>query len=107
MAAVLLMGLFVTAYLGFAALALSQRQHWQRVTASSTAASPRTALLRWAGSALITLSLALAILRDGASFGSILCVVVLAVAGAAVIFTLSVAPRRLRPLARMFVITPP
>lgn len=102
MAALLLLGVFAAAYVGFALLALSQKQHWQRVTHSAVAASPRSRMLRHAGAVLLVASLALAILRDGPAFGAILWTVWLTVAGAAVSFTLTLRPHWLARLAAMF-----
>jgi len=95
----LLAGVFLTAYLGFALLALSQARHWWRVAATDP---PRTGvrLRRGAGAALLAASLALALLRDGPSFGALLWVTAISLAALAVALTVAWRPRWLRPLAR-------
>ncbi len=57
------------AALGFAALALSQQQHWAMVKRAGKAARPPAGLLRLCGALLLILAAIPAILRDGAAFG--------------------------------------
>ena len=94
----LLIGLFLSAYLGFALLALSQTRHWRAV--SSRAQPPFTGklLLRGFGAICLLLALGLALLRDGPSFGAVLWATLISLAGAAVAFTLSGCPRLFRVL---------
>lgn len=91
MAAMLLLGMWASAYLGFASLALSQGRHRKRATESSRLAALDIVRLRWLGAVLLIFSLVLAFSRDGASFGPILWILTLAFAGAAVIVRLALA----------------
>lgn len=101
--ALLFAGLFATAYLGFLLLALSQKQNWKRVLPDAAATvQPPSRRLRIAGSVLLTLSLALALFRDGAAFGSILWMIFLSIAGIAVAATLAAWPSRLRLVISVF-----
>jgi len=97
----LLAGVFAAAYAGFALIALSQKRHWRRVAATPAPGPARVAVLRGAGGGLIALSLALALLRDGPSFGSLLWATAISFAALAVAFTLNARPRWLRPLGRI------
>lgn len=85
-------------YLGFAMLALSQKQHWRAVTgaAASSAVDARSGLRRAVGLTLLLMCLALAWLRSGATFGALLFVFLLGVTGLAVAFTLAWRPSALR-----------
>jgi len=95
----LLLALFAAAYAGFALLALSQARHWRTVVGAAALPRSRVLLLRTLGGALIALSLLLALMRDGASFGSLLWATAISLAALAVAFTLAWRPRLLRPLA--------
>lgn len=100
---VLLVVLFIAAYAGFLALALSQKQHWLRILPDAAGeASPPSGQFRVAGGIFLALSFALALMRDGAAFGSILCGVSLTIAGGAAVVTLTANPFWLRSLALAF-----
>jgi hypothetical protein len=86
-------------YLGFALLALALGRHWEEVTGQRAVPPAVPGVLRALGAAALTAGLGLALWRDGASFGSVLWVTLLAVAGLAVVCTLAWRPRWLRPLA--------
>jgi hypothetical protein len=94
----LLMAVFLSACAGFACLALSQRRHWAQVL-SGEPPRPTVFVLRTLGSALLLLSLIIALLRDGPSFGSLLWATAISVAALAVAFTLAWRPAVLCPLA--------
>jgi hypothetical protein len=93
-------------YLGLALLALRQRPHWQAVAARSDRRAPVPEILRrqgrWLGGAGLAISLLLCCQAQGASFGSIAWVLLLALAGVCVTLTLTWRPRWLAPLARCF-----
>jgi len=95
----LLFVLFAAAYAGFSLLALSQAQHWRAVVGAAALPRNRVLVLRTLGGALIALSLLLALMRHGPSFGSLLWATVISLAALAVAFTLAWRPRMLRPLA--------
>jgi len=95
----LLLALSAAAYVGFALLALSQAQHWRTVTGAAALPRRRLLVLRSIGGALIALSLILAPLRDGPSFGSLLWATAISLAALGVAFTLAWRPGLLRPLA--------
>jgi len=71
---VTLLAVFLTAWLGFACLALSQRRHWHAVTGRGGPPRRLVPGLRVLGAAGLILSLSLALWRDGPSFGSLLWV---------------------------------
>lgn len=85
----LLVALALLAYLGLAALALAQRRNWSLVMSARPFVPAAVAPLRIAGGALLAMSLAIALLRDGPAFGPILWVVTLIVAGLLVVVTLT------------------
>jgi len=93
-----LAGIFASAYLGFALLALSQSQHWQRVAGASPPGRTRVILFRGGGAVLLAGSLALALLRDGPGFGSLLWATAISIAALGVALTLAWRPGVLRPL---------
>jgi len=95
----LLLALLAAAYAGFALLALSQARHWRAVVGAAALPRRRVLVLRSIGGVLIALSLMLSLLRDGASFGSLLWATAISLAALAVAFTLAWRPRLLRPLA--------
>ena len=95
---VLLMAVFLSAFAGFTCLALSQRRHWARVLTSEPS-RPAVIFLRTLGSTVLALSLIIAILRDGPSFGSLLWATAISLAALAVAFTLAWRPAVLRPLS--------
>jgi len=94
-----LLTLLAAAYAGFALLALSQARHWRTVVGAAALPRRRVLVLRTLGGALIALSLILALMRDGPSFGSLLWATAISLAALAVAFTLAWRPRLLRPLA--------
>lgn len=73
--AMLLAGLLVAAYAGFGLLALSQPRSWERLGRPFRPGRQAALGLRAGGTALLGLSLLLAWLRDGPSFGILLWVV--------------------------------
>lgn len=97
----LLVLILATSYLGFALLALSQDKNWELVTRQRHVPAGRALPLRLAGYGLLALALALALARDGASFGSILWVVGLSVGALATVATLTWRRDWLTPLARL------
>lgn len=101
--AILLVLVLGACYLGFALLALSQDRNWELVTGQRDVPAGRAVALRIAGYGLLAaaLPLALALARDGASFGSILWGVGLSFAALATVATLTWRPAWLKPLARL------
>lgn len=70
--ALLLLATFAAAYGGFLCLALSQQRHWRVWLPGRQLTRPAQWALRAPGAGLLALSLLLALLRDGPSFGSLL-----------------------------------
>jgi hypothetical protein len=87
-------------YVGFACLALSQDRHWQSVMAGLKPKRWLVIRLRTAGGFALAASLALTLLRDGPSFGSLLWVLLLAVDATVVAFTLTWRAGWLRPVGQ-------
>jgi ABC-type molybdate transport system permease subunit len=79
MEAVLLLALALSSYVGFALLALSQHRDWQR--AGGEALCPAHLVLppRVVGYGLLLVALAVALLRAGAGFGSLMWATMLSV----------------------------
>ena len=100
--AILLLAVFACAYLGFAALAMSQDRHWHHLGGGRHCPRRTCRVLRGAGWALLLAALMLALVRDGASFGSLLWVTVITVGALSVVATLSWRAHWLRPAARFF-----
>ncbi len=101
--AALVLGAYVSSYIGFALLALGQRPHHAAVSASRRREALAEPLLRRClllGAVALALGLVLSWLAEGPSFGSILWVLLLAGSAWGVMFTLSFRPRWLRPIAR-------
>jgi Protein of unknown function (DUF3325) len=99
MSAALLAGVLAATYLGFALLALSQDRHWHHL-GGARRCPPRTAFsLRVTGYVLLSVSLGLSVVRDGASFGAVLWATALCVCAFAVLCTLTWRMRWLEPLA--------
>jgi len=94
--ALLLLAVFVAACTGFALYALSQPQHWCKVVGQPGPGRGRVLILRGIGTVMLAVSLLLALLRDGAGFGSLLWATLLSLAALAVAFTLAWWPRWLR-----------
>lgn len=85
-------------YLGFALIALSQERHWEHVTGRAEApARPRLSVAL--GTVLLFIALLLSIRSQGASFGSLLWVMLVSAGAAAVSLTLSWRPTLLRSIA--------
>lgn len=100
MSAVLLAALLASTYLGFALLALSQDRHWHHLGGARHCPAGATRILRPCGYGLLAVSLIVALLRDGASFGTLVWVTTLTIGAFAVASTLTWRPHWLRPLAR-------
>jgi len=98
--ALLLLGVFAADLFGFALLALSQTKHWRQVTGAAAPARGRIRAMRALGAALLGLAYALALRRDGPSFGTLLWVTALSPTALAVACSLAWRPRALRPLTR-------
>ena len=93
---------FAASYVGFALLALRQGPHHSAV-AEVRRAQPSAAARRrnlWLGASALALSFAICWIARGPSFGTILWVLLLAVSGLCVMFTLTYRPRWLRPVQR-------
>ena len=97
----LLLAVFVAAYLGFAALAMSQDRHWHHLGGGRHCPRRTSIVLRVVGWTLLLAALVLALVRDGASFGSLLWGTVITVCALAVVATLSWRSHWLRPAARL------
>lgn len=69
---ILLMGILVTLWTGFAALALSQTKHWQAVTLAGPCPPQTSRMLKLIGWVMLAASLILTLMRDGVSFGLLL-----------------------------------
>ncbi|HSI61141.1 MAG TPA: DUF3325 domain-containing protein [Ideonella sp.] len=86
--------------LGFASLSLAMDKHWEAVTAAPALPGRHVARLRTLGWGALGASFALAVLRDGWSFGSVLWAMLLTTGAIAVAFTLTWRAHWLRPLAQ-------
>lgn len=102
MAELLLVAAFAAGYLGFALLALSLQRHWREVTGQAAGVPPPHAAIRLSGYAALAVAFALAVLRDGPAFGSVLGTLQLATSAVAVALTLSWRPHWLAALAGPF-----
>jgi hypothetical protein len=91
---------FAAGYLGFTLLALSLERHRRELIGAAAAPPRRRATLRLAGSAALALAFGLAVMRDGAGFGSVLGVLLLAWCAAGVALTLGWRPNWLVAVAR-------
>lgn len=100
MAAALLIALFLASYCGFALLALSQARHWQRAGGSVPCPARLVVPMRTLGYGLLLAALALALVRDGASFGSLVWATTLSVGALAVVGTLTWRVRWFAPIVR-------
>lgn len=103
----LLVAIFSTAYLSFALFALSQVRHWRVVFDKALPTQREVLLLRSLGILMLSISLALSLVRDGASFGSLLWITMIGVTALAVALTLAWRPRWLRPAGKLFSFTYP
>ena len=95
----LFIGIVTLAYLGFALLALGQDRNWQRVAGAASRTPLLILLLRVVGGLALSLSLTIALLSEGPSFGTLLWITLLSLSAIAVAFTLAWRPHWLRPLA--------
>lgn len=89
MPALLLAAAALASYAGFACLALAMPQHWSEASGRAVEVAPHRQRLRPCGFLLLGLAFALCWHRDGASFGTLLWLVLLSAAAAAVALTLS------------------
>ncbi|MEM9879121.1 MAG: DUF3325 domain-containing protein [Pseudomonadota bacterium] len=92
---------FLCGLLGCSSIAISQLRHW-RALFGPRAAPGRVFLARCAGWSLIAASLALCLVRDGASFGALLWPLVIGVSALCVALLLAYSPNVLKPLATLF-----
>ncbi|MYM33557.1 DUF3325 family protein [Duganella sp. FT94W] len=90
-------------YGGFACIALAMPDYWERAGGDTARHAPRRRRLRYGGAALLALSLAACLWRDGPGFGALLWGVLLTAGAIAVAFTLTWRPR----LLGLFTGTPP
>ncbi|WP_343729763.1 DUF3325 domain-containing protein [Duganella sp.] len=105
MNAVLLLLAGLASYTGFACIALAMPDYWERAGGDSAGHAPLRRPLRASGGLLLCLALALCLWRDGASFGSLLWMILLTAGAIAVAFTLTWRPQLLR--GRLLTGTPP
>jgi hypothetical protein len=95
----LLMLAMAASCFGFACLALSMERHREAVSAEIAWSARQLAVLRTIGGLALVVSLMLALLRDGPSFGSLMWVLILTAGAIAVSFTLTWRPHWLRHMA--------
>jgi len=98
----LLLSVFAAAYCGFALLALSQARHWKRVMNAGVCPKRIVWALRACGYGLLGVCFVLALLRDGASFGSLVWATAISVGAVAVAFTLTWRPAWFRAIGAPF-----
>jgi hypothetical protein len=91
----LLLAAGLVSYVAFVCLALAMPRHWTEVSGQTVAFVPQRTWLRPCGFALLGLSYALCVYRDGPSFGSVLSVLLISAAAIAVALTLTLRPRLL------------
>lgn len=96
----LLIALSLACYFGFALLALSQDRHWERAGGGRDCPARLVLPLRIAGYVFLLVSFALAVWRDGASFGTLVWATMLSVGAIAVTCTLTWRANWLRPVVR-------
>lgn len=89
----LLAALLAAAYCGFTALAVAQPRHWTRVIGEGAPSQRQVWRLRGGGYVLLLVAFALALLRDGASFGIVLWATAISLSAMSVAFTLTWRPR--------------
>ena len=99
--ALLLLAVVAAAYIGFAALAVSQDRHWHHLGGGRHCPRRTCMVLRGIGWALLLAALVLALVRDGAGFGALLWATVITVCALAVVATLAWRAHWLRPAARL------
>jgi hypothetical protein len=95
----LILAACILALWGFALLALSQERHLARIFESNQQLAHNTKAQRAIGFIAVSLSLPACIASQGASFGSLLWVLLLSAAALAVALMLTWRPQWLRPLA--------
>lgn len=100
--ALLLLFVFVTIYSGFALLASSQARHWKRMTIENLCSKHKVWMLRACGYGLLGVSFTLALLRGGASFGSLMWATMISLGAIAVVFTLAWRPTWFRVIGKLF-----
>ena len=88
----LLISILTAAYFGFALVALTQAQHWRRISRAPPPTGIRPLALRTLGGLALVLSLALCLVRDGPSFGSLLWATAVSLTAAAVGLYTDLAP---------------
>lgn len=86
-------------YTGFACMALAMPDHWTRAGGVADRPATRARRLRRVGAVILGIACALCIMRDGASFGIILWIVLMSASAIAVALTLTWHPRLLRYVA--------
>ncbi len=96
----LLLGVFAASYAGFAALAISLDRHWYDLGGGRECPVRTVWLLRIVGYGLLAAALAVALIRDGAAFGSLLWATMITIGAVAVVATLSWRARWLKPVVR-------
>ncbi|MEA1618038.1 DUF3325 family protein [Erythrobacter sp. T5W1-R] len=94
----LLLGAVLAALFGCALLALSQPRHWQAVTRTRSEPGRTPQRLGWL---LLTGSIVLTILRDGASFAALFAPVLIGSAVLVTAMVLTCCPRVLSPIMKM------
>lgn len=85
----LILAACILALLGFALLALSQERHWEHAWGSNKPSAPAISTQHATGFVAISLSLPCCVIAQGASFGSLLWVMLLSAAALAVAFMLT------------------
>lgn len=100
MPVLLLLAAALAAYGAFVCLALSMPRHWAAASGQQLTVVPYRRCLRAGGSALLGVTYALCVGRDGPSFGAVLWVVLISIAALAVAFTLAWQPRLFGAAAR-------
>lgn len=84
-----LVAVFATAFAGFMLFALSQPRHWRTFFPKSIITRSMNVVFRVTATAVLCISLAVALWRDGASFGALLWSVAISLAGLAVVAILT------------------
>jgi uncharacterized protein YjeT (DUF2065 family) len=98
-----LMAFCVVICLGFAMLALSQEKHWRRTISDRPLSDQRAHCLRVGGIGSLFVGLVMAVMHDGASFGSVLWATSMSVGAAAIVFTLAWRPSWFRIVLTPFI----
>ncbi|MDX8354814.1 DUF3325 domain-containing protein [Cognatiyoonia sp. IB215182] len=98
--AMLLIVLLWSLWIGFAAFALSQVKHWQAIMGRRDLPAVTARAARWLGWTLLSLSVVVALLRDGWGFGLLLWPMAAFFVALAVSFTVAYAPQMLARLGQ-------